>query len=498
MEFEAVIGLEIHAELRTASKIFCGCATAFGAPPNTQVCEVCLGMPGSLPVLNQKALEFALKMALATNCRVNPESVFARKNYFYPDLPKGYQISQYELPLAEHGFLEVKVEAQARRIGITRIHLEEDAGKLIHSESRPVSFVDYNRTGVPLIEIVSEPDLRTPEEAVEYFKGLRNILLYLEICDGNMEEGSLRCDANISLRPVGQTALGTKAELKNMNSFRFVRAALEYEIKRQRALLAAGREIVQETRLWDTAANQTVSMRGKEEAHDYRYFPDPDLVPVKIDPDWLASLRKSLVELPAARLNRFQTEYGLPEYDAEVLTSDKDLADYFEKTVQEFPRWQQIRPSGIHSEEAFGSPNIKNIGKKISNWIMTESLRDWVRDFSGITYRQVSSTALAQLLALVENGTISGKIAKTVFEDMKTTRRMPEAIIKEKGLTQISDTGALEAAAQEIINTHPQEVANYKAGKTKVMGFFVGQLMKKTRGQANPQLANLIFRKLLG
>ncbi|MGA9756266.1 MAG: Asp-tRNA(Asn)/Glu-tRNA(Gln) amidotransferase subunit GatB [Desulfobaccales bacterium] len=497
MEYEAVIGLEIHAELRTASKIFCGCATGFGAAPNTQVCEVCLGMPGSLPVLNRKAVEFALKMALATNCRVNPESVFARKNYFYPDLPKGYQISQYELPLAEHGYLDIKVEGRARRIGITRIHMEEDAGKLIHSESRPVSFVDFNRTGVPLIEIVSEPDMRTPEEAVEYFKGLRNLLLNLEVCDGNMEEGSLRCDANISLRPVGQTEFGTRAELKNMNSFRFVKAALEYEIKRQRALLAAGREIIQETRLWDTAANQTVSMRGKEEAHDYRYFPDPDLVPIKIDADWLEALRKTLPELPTARLKRFVTAYDLPEYDAEVLTSDKALADYFEAAVQEFPQWQQIRPSGIPSEEAFGSPNIKNIAKKISNWIMTESLRDWVRDFSGITYKQVTPTALAQLLALVEKGTISGKIAKTVFEDMKATGNMPEAIIKEKGLTQISDTGALEAAAREIIKAHPQEVANFKAGKTKVMGFFVGQLMKKTKGQANPQLANEIFQRLL-
>ncbi|HEY9074377.1 MAG TPA: Asp-tRNA(Asn)/Glu-tRNA(Gln) amidotransferase subunit GatB, partial [Desulfobaccales bacterium] len=285
MEYEAVIGLEIHAELLTASKIFCGCATAFGAPPNTQVCEVCLGMPGSLPVLNQKAVEYALKMALATNCSINPESVFARKNYFYPDLPKGYQISQYELPLAEHGHLDIKVNGQARRIGITRIHLEEDAGKLIHSESRPVSLVDFNRTGVPLIEIVSEPDMKSPEEAVEYFKGLRNILLYLEICDGNMEEGSLRCDANISLRPMGAKELGVKVELKNMNSFRFVKAALEFEIKRQRAMLTAGREIIQETRLWDTASNQTVSMRGKEEAHDFRYFPDPDLAPVRIDPD---------------------------------------------------------------------------------------------------------------------------------------------------------------------------------------------------------------------
>jgi aspartyl-tRNA(Asn)/glutamyl-tRNA(Gln) amidotransferase subunit B len=474
VEYEAVIGLEIHAELRTASKIFCGCATTFGAPPNTQVCEVCLGMPGSLPVLNKKAVEFALKMALATNCRINPESVFARKNYFYPDLPKGYQISQYELPLAEHGYLDIKVEGRTRRIGITRIHLEEDAGKLIHSESRPVSFVDFNRTGVPLIEIVSEPDMRTPEEAVEYFKGLRNILLYLGICDGNMEEGSLRCDANISLRPVGQTEFGTRAELKNMNSFRFVKAALEYEIKRQRTLLAAGREIVQETRLWDTAANQTMSMRGKEEAHDYRYFPDPDLVPVKVEAEWIESLTGELPELPAARLARFQTEYGLPEYDAEVLTSDKDLADYFETTVQEFPR-----------------------PKQVSNWIMSESLRDWNKDWSGITDYQVTPTALAQLLALVENGTISGKIAKTVFEDMKATGRMPEAIIKEKGLVQISDAGALKAAAQEIINANPKEAADYRAGKTKVLGFFVGQLMKETKGQANPKLANEIFRKLL-
>ena len=337
MEYEAVIGLEVHAHLLTASKIFCGCATAFGAPPNTQVCEVCLGMPGSLPVLNRKAVEYALKMALATGCEVAPESVFARKNYFYPDLPKGYQISQYELPLAEHGHLDIKVDGQAKRIGITRIHLEEDAGKLVHSESRPVSFVDFNRTGVPLIEIVSEPDMQSPDEAVEYLKGLRNILLYLEICDGNMEEGSFRCDANISLRPVGARELGVKVELKNMNSFRFVKAALEFEIKRQRANLAAGREIVQETRLWDTAQNQTFSMRGKEEAHDYRYFPDPDLVPVRIDPDWLESLRKNLVELPQARLQRFQAEYGLPEYDAEVLTCDKALADYFEATVKEFP-----------------------------------------------------------------------------------------------------------------------------------------------------------------
>jgi aspartyl-tRNA(Asn)/glutamyl-tRNA(Gln) amidotransferase subunit B len=474
MDYEAVIGLEIHAELLTSSKIFCGCATTFGAPPNTQVCEVCLGMPGSLPVLNRRALEFALKMALATGCRINPESVFARKNYFYPDLPKGYQISQYEQPLAEHGHLDIRVNGESKRIGITRIHMEEDAGKLIHSEHRPVSFVDFNRTGVPLIEIVSEPDLRTPEEAVEYFKGLRNILLYLEICDGNMEEGSLRCDANISLRPVGQAAFGTKAELKNMNSFRFVRQALEYEIKRQRALLDAGKEIVQETRLWDAAQGQTVSMRGKEEAHDYRYFPDPDLVPMRIADAWLESLRQGLPELPAARSRRFQDQYGLPAYDAEVLTGDKALADYFEACVKEFPQ-----------------------PKQVSNWIMVELLRELKKEEAGLAACRITPEALARLLTLVEQGTISASQAKKVFEEMWASGKDPEAIVKEKGLEQISDSGALEAAAQEIIKAHPKEAADFKAGKTKVMGFFVGQLMRRTKGQANPQLANEIFQRLL-
>jgi aspartyl-tRNA(Asn)/glutamyl-tRNA(Gln) amidotransferase subunit B len=472
VEYEAVIGLEVHAHLLTHSKIFCGCATAFGAPPNTQVCEVCLGMPGSLPVLNRKAVEYALKMALATDCKIAAESVFARKNYFYPDLPKGYQISQFELPLAEHGHLHIKVNGAVRRIGITRIHMEEDAGKLIHSESRPVSFVDFNRTGVPLIEIVSEPDLRSPEEAVEYLKGLRNILLYLEICDGNMEEGSFRCDANISLRPAGAKELGVKVELKNMNSFRFVRAALEFEIKRQRAMLAAGREIVQETRLWDTAQNQTVSMRGKEEAHDYRYFPDPDLVPVKVYAEWLEELRKNLPELPEAVRSRFQTQYGLPEYDAEVLTSDKALADYFEATVKEFPQ-----------------------PKQVSNWIMGEFMRELKEKPSLMS--TITPAAAGELLKLVERGAISATISKGVFVEMVATGKDPEAIIKEKGLAQISDTGALEAIAQEIIAANPKEAADYRAGKTKVLGFFVGQLMKKTKGQANPQLANEVFRKLL-
>jgi aspartyl-tRNA(Asn)/glutamyl-tRNA(Gln) amidotransferase subunit B len=474
MEYEAVIGLEVHAQLLTRSKIFCACPTTFGAPPNTQICPVCLGMPGVLPVLNRRAVEFAVKMALATNCRIAPESVFARKNYFYPDLPKGYQISQYELPLAEHGFLEIQVNGQRKKIGITRIHLEEDAGKLIHSESRPVSFVDFNRTGVPLIEIVSEPDLRTPEEAVEYLRGLRNILLYLEICDGNMEEGSLRCDANISLRPAGETGFGVKTELKNMNSFRFVRQALEYETRRQRARLAEGRGIIQETRLWDANQGKTFSMRGKEEAHDYRYFPDPDLMPVRIEPEWQEELGRSLPELPAARAERFPRELGLPAYDAEVLTGDKALADYFEACLKEFPQ-----------------------PKQVSNWVMGEVMREVKKEDAGLAALKVSPQNLGRLLALVDRGTISGKIAKTVFEEMIKTGQDPERVIEEKGLAQISDAGELEAQVREILAAHPKEVAEYQAGKTKVLGFFVGQLMRRTKGQANPKVANEVFRKLL-
>jgi len=475
MEYEAVIGLEVHAQLLTQSKIFCGCSTVFGGAPNTQVCPVCLGMPGSLPVLNRQVVAFALKMALATGCRINTESVFARKNYFYPDLPKGYQISMYEYPLAEHGSVEIALEGETRRIGITRIHLEEDAGKLIHSEARPVSFVDLNRTGVPLIEIVSEPDMRAPEEAAEYLKTIRNILLYLEICDGNMEEGSLRCDANISLRPRGATGLGTKTELKNMNSFRFVRQALDYEIRRQRALLDRGQGIVQETRLWDANKGQSFSMRGKEEAHDYRYFPDPDLLPLIVDTNWLASMQASLPELPAARAARFEADYGLPAYDAQVLTGEKALADYFEATLSEFSQ-----------------------PKVVSNWIMGEVMRELKREEAGVASLKVAPRELGRLLALVDQGAISGKIAKTVFEEMAATGIDPEAIIQDKGLAQISDTGALEAQAREILAAHPKEVVDYRAGKTKVMGFFVGQLMKKTKGQANPQLANEIFQRLLG
>jgi aspartyl-tRNA(Asn)/glutamyl-tRNA(Gln) amidotransferase subunit B len=474
MDYEVIIGLEVHAQLLTQSKIFCGCPTQFGAPPNTQVCPVCLGMPGVLPVLNQKVVEFGLKLALATNCQIASYSRFARKNYFYPDLPKGYQISQYELPLAEHGYVDIEVEGSRKRIGLTRIHMEEDAGKLIHDEQLPLSYVDLNRTGVPLLEIVSEPDLRTPEEAAAYLRALRNILLYLEICDGNMEEGSLRCDANISLRPRGSTTLGVKTELKNMNSFRNVQRALEYEIRRQRTLLDSGAAIVQETRLWDANQGKTYSMRGKEEAHDYRYFPDPDLVPLVISPDWIEAVRSTLPELPDAKKARFISQYDLPDYDAGVLTAEKALADYFEACVRHFPQ-----------------------AKKVSNWIMSELMRELKKEDQGIEACKVAPPALARLLALVEEGTISGKIAKTVFMEMIASGQEPDAIIQAKGLAQISDTGSLEALAREILAAHPKEVADYKGGKTKVMGFFVGEIMKKTKGQANPQLANQLLRQLL-
>lgn len=474
MDYEAVIGLEVHAQLLTQSKIFCGCPTQFGAPVNTQVCPVCLGMPGVLPVLNQKVVEFGLKLALATHCQIAPYSRFARKNYFYPDLPKGYQISQYELPLAEHGYVDIEVEGVKKRIGLTRIHMEEDAGKLIHDEVLPVSYVDLNRTGVPLLEIVSEPDLRTPEEAAAYLKVLRNILLYLEICDGNMEEGSLRCDANISLRPVGSTSLGVKTELKNMNSFRNVQRALEYEIRRQRSLLDAGEAIVQETRLWDANKNRTFSMRGKEEAHDYRYFPDPDLVPLVISSEWIEAVRATLPELPDAKKARFMDQYDLPEYDAGVLTTEKALADYFEECVRHFPQ-----------------------AKKVSNWIMSELMRELKKEEAGIETCRVTPPALARLLALVEEGSISGKIAKSVFLDMIATGQEPDAIIQAKGLSQISDSSSLEALAREILAAHPKEVADYRGGKTKIMGFFVGEIMKKTKGQANPKVVNQLFARLL-
>lgn len=483
MTYEAVIGLEVHAQLLTDSKLFCGCSTRFGAEPNTQTCPICLGMPGVLPVLNKRAVEFSIKMALATNCEIAPTSVFARKNYFYPDLPKGYQISQYEQPLARNGFIDIEVDGPAerggtrKRIGITRVHMEEDAGKLLHGETAldaDYSFVDLNRAGVPLIEIVSEPDIRTPEEAVEYLKALRDILVYLEICDGNMEEGSLRCDANVSIRPVGQKGFGTKAELKNMNSFKFVRDALEYEIKRQVEVVEEGGRIIQETRLYDPDRGITESMRGKEEAHDYRYFPEPDLLPLRVDTVWIEEIKRTLPELPQAKRERFVREYGIPFYDAGVLTSSRELANYYEDCVRLYPQ-----------------------PKVVSNWVMGELLRYLKEDRRDVKDCPVKPEGLTKLLKMVDEGTISGKMAKDVFEEMYRTGKDPEAIVKEKGLVQVSDSATLLKVIDDVLKANPQHVADYKAGKEKLFGFFVGQVMKATKGQANPQLLNRLLKERL-
>jgi len=475
MDFETVIGLEVHAQLKTRSKIFCGCSTAFGAPPNTNTCQVCIGMPGVLPVLNKKVVEYSIKMALATHCKITSPNRFARKNYFYPDLPKGYQISQFELPIAEHGWLEIETGGQNKRIGITRIHMEEDAGKLVHDDHEPKSYVDLNRTGVPLIEIVSEPDIRSPEEATAYLKKLHAILRYLDICDGNMQEGSFRCDANISLRPAGQQELGIRTELKNMNSFRNVQRGLEYEVRRQRDILLDGGEVVQETLLWDADKNITNSMRGKEEAHDYRYFPDPDLIPVVIDEKWIADIQEGLPELPDERKERFVSEFDLSDYDAEVLTSAKELADYFERALTVYPQ-----------------------AKKLGNWMMTELMRE-LKGEDGPDIREcpISPENLGTLLLMIDQGTISGKIAKTVFMEMMATGKDAATIVKEKNLVQMSDEGELLEMVKEIIAANPQQTADYKDGKTKLMGYFVGQLMQKTRGKANPKLANQLFSQEL-
>ncbi len=472
MEFETVIGLEIHTQMKTESKIFCGCSTTFGAPPNTHTCPVCLGMPGSLPVLNRQVVHNAIKLALACDFTINRRNQFARKNYFYPDLPKGYQISQFELPIAEHGKIDIEVEGRKKTIGITRAHMEEDAGKLVHSDTEPESYVDLNRAGTPLVEIVSEPDLRSPEEAVAYLKKLHAIVRYLDISDGNMQEGSFRCDANISLRPVGQKEFGIRTELKNMNSFRNVQLALEYEERRQRDILLDGGRVVQQTLLWNPDKNCTEPMRGKEEAHDYRYFPDPDLVPVEIDDAWIEEVRREMPELPEARQKRFTDVLGLPEYDAEILTASRQLADFFETVCAEYDN-----------------------PKKVSNFIGTELLRDYGPE--RIDQCPVTPKQLASLLIMVEKATISGKIAKTVFGDMLATGEDPEKIVKDKGLTQMSDTGELTAMVREIIEANPAQAQQFRDGKTKVIGFFVGQLMQKTKGKANPQMANKLFREEL-
>ncbi|MFZ2631134.1 MAG: Asp-tRNA(Asn)/Glu-tRNA(Gln) amidotransferase subunit GatB [Desulfosalsimonadaceae bacterium] len=476
MNYEPVIGLEVHAQLNTRTKIFCSCANAFGGEPNTHVCPVCLGMPGVLPVLNKTVVEYAMRMALATECTINRESRFARKNYFYPDLPKNYQISQYELPIAEHGQVMITLDdGTIKRIGITRIHMEEDAGKLIHDSGRPVSRVDYNRTGTPLIEIVSEPDMRSPEEAGAYLRQIRSILRYLGISDGNMEEGSFRCDANVSLRPWGTETLGTRAELKNLNSFKYVESALAYEIRRQESLLEEGQSVIQETRLWDSAKNRSFSMRGKEEAHDYRYFPDPDLTPLIIDGPWIETIRGSLPELPDARKDRFISEYALPPYDAGVLTSARELADYFEDCVRQV-----------------------NNPKLVSNWVMGSLLGLLNAEGKTIEQSPVSAAALAELLTLMETGVISGKIAKTVFDEMVASGKSPKVIVEEKGLVQVTDTSEISAVVDRVIAASPNEVEKFKAGNTKLMGFFVGQVMKETKGKANPEIVNRLLKEKLG
>ncbi len=475
MEFEAVIGLEVHAQLKTETKIFCGCSTQFGAPPNTHVCPVCLGMPGSLPVLNRKVVEYALRMAIATNCQIAQYSRFARKNYFYPDLPKNYQISQYELPLAIHGYIDIESEDGSRkRIGITRIHIEEDAGKLSHDPHQPVSMVDLNRTGTPLIEIVSEPDIRSPEEAGAYLRKLRSILRYLEICDGNMEEGSFRCDANVSIRPKGSDTFGTRAEVKNLNSFKHVEKALYYEIDRQKELISDGGQVVQETRLWNPDKNITTSMRGKEDAHDYRYFPDPDLLPLVVDEEWIDSVKASLPELPDQKKERFITQFGLPAYNAEVLTSSHELAKFFEDCVREYR-----------------SP------KQIGNWVMGALLGLLNAEGKTIEESPISPADLAGLIKLMDEGVISGKIAKTVFDEMAKTGKPPKQIVEEQGLVQVTDTGAIEAVIAKILAANPKEVEKYKSGNEKVFGFFVGQVMKESKGKANPKAVNDILKEKL-
>ena len=478
MKYEAVIGLEVHTELRTATKIFCSCRTSFGAEPNTNVCPVCLGLPGVLPVLNKKVLEFAVRTGLALNCEISRYSKFDRKNYYYPDLPKNFQTSQYDLPICEHGHLDVEVDGKKTTIRITRAHMEEDAGKLVHHGTSitdsDYSLVDYNRTGTPLLEIVSEPDMRSAKEAVAYMEKLRAILQYCGVSDCKMEEGSLRCDANVSVRPVGQKELGTKTEIKNINSFRGVERAIEYEAMRQAELLEEGGTVVQETRTWDEKEGVTKSMRKKEEANDYRYFPEPDLVPFTVSEEYIEESRKTLPELPDARKERYMESYGLTSYDADYLTNDKARADYFEAMVA----------AGADPKEA-------------ANWLMGDFAKKLSQSGLEMAAAPVTAAALADLLGLIGKGTISGKIAKQVFSDMWETGKDAETIVKEKGLVQISDTGALEELADRIIAANPQSVADFKAGKKKAVGFLMGQIMKETKGKANPQVVNGILTKKL-
>ena len=474
--YEAVIGLEVHVQLATASKLFCSCPTTFGQPANANVCEVCSGMPGALPVPNRQAVHYATMVGLATNCAINTRSIFARKNYFYPDLPAGYQISQFELPICEHGHLDVNVDGRIKRVGITRIHMENDAGKNIHAQGENLSYVDLNRAGTPLVEIVSEPDMRSAAEAVAYLKALYSIVTYLGVCDGNMEEGSFRCDANVSLRPVGTEPFGTRTELKNLNSFRNVQRAIEYEIARQQDVLDDGDKVVQETRLYDAVKNTTASMRSKEEAHDYRYFPDPDILPIDITDEEMARWRAEMPELPQQRVARFVEMAGLPEAEAEVLVQSRGLADFFETAA------------------------AKADPKKVANFVLGPLLRECnTRGLSAADPAAwaMKPEALAELVALVDGGTISAKIANDIFGDIFELGVMPAAYVKEKGLVQISDTSALEAAVDEVIAANPAEVEAYRGGKTKLISFFVGQIMRATKGKANPAMVNELLAKKL-
>ncbi|WP_172798934.1 Asp-tRNA(Asn)/Glu-tRNA(Gln) amidotransferase subunit GatB [Paenibacillus sp. FJAT-26967] len=473
-KYETVIGLEVHVELHTNSKIFCGCSTSFGAPPNTHTCPVCLGHPGVLPVLNQQAVEYAMKAAMALNCEIADITKFDRKNYFYPDSPKAYQISQFDKPIGENGWIDIEVNGVTKRIGITRLHLEEDAGKLTHVDGGYASLVDFNRVGTPLVEIVSEPDLRSPEEARAYLEKLRAIMLYCDVSDVKMEEGSLRCDANISLRPVGREKFGTRAELKNMNSFRGVQRGLEYEEIRQADVLNSGNEVVQETRRWDEGQSKTFSMRGKEESHDYRYFPDPDLVNLHIDQAWKDRVKSTIPELPDARKARYVSEYALPAYDAEVITSSMKMANFFEESLR-------------YTSDA----------KTVSNWIMGDLLG--YLNAGGLDFNDVKITGqgLGEMIGLIEKGTISNKIAKTVFKEMIETGKQPQQIVEEKGLVQISDEGAIKSVVEQVVANNPQSVADYKAGKEKAIGFLVGQVMKETKGKANPGLVNKLIVEVL-
>ncbi len=470
--YEVVIGLEVHVQLTTKTKIFCGCSKDFGQEPNSQTCPVCLGLPGALPVLNKQVVEYAIKTGLATNHQIAPHSIFARKNYFYPDLPKGYQISQFELPICEHGWLNIETEAGGKkRIGITRIHMEEDAGKLTHGGASG-SLVDLNRACTPLLEVVSEPDMRSADEAIAYLKQLHQIVMYLGVCDGNLEEGSFRCDANVSIRPKGQKELGTRAELKNLNSFRFIKQAIEYEVERQADLLDEGGKVVQETRLFDADTGMSRSMRSKEEAHDYRYFPDPDLVPLVVDEAWIERVRAELPELPEVKRQRYVEQLGLPEYDAGVLAAERAVAEYFEALV------------ALH-----GQPKI------CSNWVMGEVLRALKESDGTIADCPLSPELLAGLLGRIADNTISNKIAKTVFEEIWRSGKSADQVIEEQGLKQVTDTGAIEAILDEIIAANLDQFAELKGGKDKLTGFFVGQVMKLSKWKANPGMVNQLIQK---